>query len=151
MRSPTARLSALALTIIAAPAAVVAVLGYLSLRQWQTSAELLFREQARDVAVMAAQKVDMMLRHADDAFLDRLQAQLAAGAADAPALDRASGCSTKCGATSASPPRAPSTPTCCGCAARSRPIRTGRASSIPCTARATGSSSREMLSERGSS
>ena len=88
MRSPTARLSALALTIIAAPAAVVAVLGYLSLRQWQTSAELLFREQARDVAVMAAQKVDMMLRHADDAFLDRLQAQLAAGAADAPALDR---------------------------------------------------------------
>ena len=151
MRSPTARLSALALTIIAAPAAVVAVLGYLSLRQWQTSAELLFREQTRDVAVMAAQKVDMMLRHAADAFLDRLQAQLAAGAADAPALDRASGCSTKCGATSASPPRAPSTPTCCGCAARSRPIRTGRASSIPCTARATGSSSREMLSERGRS
>jgi len=88
MRSPTARLSALALTIIAAPAAVVAVLGYLSLRQWQTSAELLFREQARDVAVMAAQKVDMMLRHADEAFLDRLQAQLAAGAVDAPALDR---------------------------------------------------------------
>jgi len=88
MRSPTARLSALALTIIAAPAAVVAVLGYLSLRQWQTSAELLFREQARDVAVMAAQKVDMMLRHADEAFLDRLQLQLAAGAVDAPALDR---------------------------------------------------------------
>ncbi len=88
MRSPTARLSALALTIIAAPAAVVAVLGYLSLRQWQTSAELRFREQTRAVAVMAAQKVDMMLRHAADAFLDRLQAQLAAGPADAPTLDR---------------------------------------------------------------
>ena len=87
MRSPTARLSALALTIIAAPAAVVAALGYLSLRQWQTSAELLFREQARDVAVMAAQKVDLMLRHADDAFLDRLQLQLAAGDDAAPALD----------------------------------------------------------------
>jgi signal transduction histidine kinase len=88
MRSPTARLSALALTIIAAPAAVVAVLGYLSLRQWQVSAELLFREQARDVAVMAAQKVDMMLRHADETFLDRLQAQLATGDDAAPAIDR---------------------------------------------------------------
>ncbi len=88
MRSPGARLSALILAAIAAPAVVVAVLGYLSLRQWQTSAELLFREQARDVAAMAAQKVDMMLRHADDAFLDRLQAQLAAGDDQPPALDR---------------------------------------------------------------
>jgi signal transduction histidine kinase len=88
MRSPTARLSALALIAIAAPAGVLAVLGYLSLRHWQTSAELLFREQARDVAVMAAQKVEMMLRHADDAFLDRLQAQLTTGDDTAPALDR---------------------------------------------------------------
>ena len=88
MRSPTARLSALALAAIAAPAAVVAVLGYLSLRQWQTSAELLFREQARDVASMAAQKVDMMLRHAEEAFLDRLQGRLAAGEDSPEALDR---------------------------------------------------------------
>jgi hypothetical protein len=88
VRSPTARLSALILIAIAAPAAVVAVLGYLSLRQWQVSAELLFREQARDVAVMAAQKVDMMLRHADDGFVDRLQLQLASGDAGAAALDR---------------------------------------------------------------
>jgi signal transduction histidine kinase len=87
MRSPTARLSALALLAIAAPAVVLAALGYVSLRQWRTSAELLFREQARDVAVMAAQKVEMMLRHADDAFLDRLQLQLASDAAPA-ALDR---------------------------------------------------------------
>ena len=78
MRSPTARLSALALAAIAAPAAIVAVLGYLSLRQWQTAAELLFREQARDVAVMAA-------------FLDRLQARLAAGDTGAEALDRLTG------------------------------------------------------------
>ena len=56
VRSPTARLSALALAAIVAPAAIVAVLGYLSLRQWQTSAELLFREQARDVAAMAARE-----------------------------------------------------------------------------------------------
>ena len=91
MRSPGARLSALTLAAIAAPAVVVAVLGYLSLRQWQTAAELLFREQARDVAAMAAQKVDMMLRHADNAFLDRLQAQLAGGNATAAALDRVVG------------------------------------------------------------
>jgi signal transduction histidine kinase len=88
MRSPGARLSALTLAAIAAPAVVVAVLGYVSLRQWQTSAELLFGEQARDVAAMAAQKVDMMLRHADEAFLDRLQAQLASGDPSASALDR---------------------------------------------------------------
>jgi signal transduction histidine kinase len=88
MRSPTARLSALALVAIAGPAVVLAVLCYVSLRQWQASAELLFREQARDVAVMAAQKVEMMLRHADDAFLDRLQLQLTAGDASAAALDR---------------------------------------------------------------
>jgi signal transduction histidine kinase len=88
VRSTRARLSALTLAAIAAPAAIVAVLGYLSLRQWQTSAELLFREQARDVASMAAQKVDMMLRHAEEAFLDRLQAQLAGGDDRASALDR---------------------------------------------------------------
>lgn len=88
VRSPTARLSALALAAIAAPAALVAVLGFLSLPQWQTSAELLFREQARDVASMAAQKVDMMLRHAEEAFLDRLQLRLAAGEDTGEALDR---------------------------------------------------------------
>ena len=88
MGSATARLSALALIGIAAPAVVVAALGYVSLRHWQSSAELLFREQARDVAVMAAQKVDMMLRLADEAFLDRLQTQLAAGDDSPAALDR---------------------------------------------------------------
>jgi signal transduction histidine kinase len=88
VRSASARLSVLALIGIAAPAAVVAVLGYVSLRQWQASAELLFREQARDVAVMAAQKVDMLLRHADDAFLDRLQAEVGAGDGTPAALDR---------------------------------------------------------------
>jgi len=88
VRSLGVRLSALTLAAIVAPAAIVAVLGYLSLRQWQVSAELLFREQARDVASMAAQKVDMMLRHAEEAFLDRLQAQLTAGDDREQALDR---------------------------------------------------------------
>ena len=55
------------------PAAIVAGLGYVSLRHWQASAELLFREQARDMAVMAADKIEMTLREAEDALLDRLQ------------------------------------------------------------------------------
>jgi hypothetical protein len=42
-----ARLALLALLAIAVPAAIVAVLGFVSLRHWQASAELLFREQAR--------------------------------------------------------------------------------------------------------
>jgi signal transduction histidine kinase len=70
-----------------APAAIVAVLGWVSLRQWEASAELLFREQARDMAAMAVEKVEMMLRHAEDAFLDRLQALLSRAGADARALD----------------------------------------------------------------
>ena len=70
-----------------APAAIVAVLGWVSLRQWEASAELLFREQARDMAAMAVEKVEMMLRHAEDAFLDRLQALLSGAGADARALD----------------------------------------------------------------
>jgi signal transduction histidine kinase len=59
------------------PATVVAALGYVSLRHWQASAELLFREQARDMAVMAADKIEMTLRETEDALLDRLQAALA--------------------------------------------------------------------------
>jgi signal transduction histidine kinase len=88
VRSPTTRLSALALIAIVAPATIVAILGYVSLRQWERSAELLFREQARDVATMAAEKVEMMLRVAEDAFLARLQAQLASEDASEAALDR---------------------------------------------------------------
>jgi signal transduction histidine kinase len=58
------------------PATIVAALGYVSLRHWQASAELLFREQARDMAVMAADKIEMTLREAEDALLERLQAVL---------------------------------------------------------------------------
>jgi signal transduction histidine kinase len=57
---------------IVAPAVVVAILGYVSLRQWERSAELLFREQARDVAAMAADKIEMVLRQSDDELLARL-------------------------------------------------------------------------------
>ena len=75
------------LLAIVLPAATVAVLGYVSLRQWQHSAELLSREQARDVAAMAADKVEMVLRATEDDALARLQATLAARGPVEPALD----------------------------------------------------------------
>ena len=87
MGSPSKRFSVLVLAAIVAPATIVAVLGYVSLRQWEGSADLLFREQARDVASMAAEKVEMVLRQREDAFLDRLQALLSEGASSEPALD----------------------------------------------------------------
>jgi signal transduction histidine kinase len=85
--SPSARFSALALVAIVAPAAIVAVLGYVSIRQWEASSELLYREQARDMAAMAAEKVEMTLRQTEDAFLDRLQAALRSGAVSERAID----------------------------------------------------------------
>ena len=62
MWSPSARFSLLALLAIAVPATIVAILGYISIRQWEASSELLYREQARDMASMAAAKIEMMLR-----------------------------------------------------------------------------------------
>ena len=59
------------------PAVILAVLGYHSLRQWERSAETLFRAQARDLASMTAEKVDMVLRHAEDEIVARLLGVLA--------------------------------------------------------------------------
>ena len=87
MWSPSARFSTLALVAIVAPATIVAVLGWVSIRQWEASSELLYREQARDMATMAAEKVEMMLRHAEDAVLDRLQGALDADTPPARAVD----------------------------------------------------------------
>jgi len=70
------RLPTLALTAILVPATILAALGYVTLRQWERSAELLFREQARDVAMMAAGKLDMVMREADKGLLSRLQSAL---------------------------------------------------------------------------
>jgi signal transduction histidine kinase len=67
----------LALAAVIVPAVIVAVLGYVSLRQWATSAELLFREQARDMAVMAADKIQMVVRQTEDEVLAGVQAALA--------------------------------------------------------------------------
>ena len=57
-------------------AAVLAVLGYLSLRQWEVSAELLLREQARDMAAMAAERVEMTILKAEEECLRGLQTVL---------------------------------------------------------------------------
>ena len=67
-------------------AAVLAGLGWVSLRQWERSAELAFREQARDMAAMAAEKLEMVLRGVPDDVVKRLRA---AGASDAAAVDTA--------------------------------------------------------------
>ena len=77
----------LALVAIVMPVTIIVVLGYVSLRQWAASSDLLFREQARDMASMAAEKVEMMLRHTEDAFLDRLQQILSAQERPERALD----------------------------------------------------------------
>jgi signal transduction histidine kinase len=55
-------------------AAVLAVLGYLSLRRWEVAAELQLREQARDTAAMAAEKLEMALGRAEQDGIAALQA-----------------------------------------------------------------------------
>jgi signal transduction histidine kinase len=85
--SPSARVSALALLAIVVPAAIVAVIGYVSIRQWEASSELLYREQTRDMAAMAVDKVEMTLRRREDDFLDRLQAVLRTETPPARAVD----------------------------------------------------------------
>jgi signal transduction histidine kinase len=68
------RLSAVAPLAIVLAAAVLAVLGYLSLRQWQATSELLFRQQSREMATMAAEKVRMVLNQTEDEIVARLRA-----------------------------------------------------------------------------
>jgi signal transduction histidine kinase len=87
VRRPLRRLWVFAPVAIVLPAVIVAVLGFVSLRQWQRSAELLFREQARDVASMAVDKLEMVLRRAEDDALGRLAATLAAQGPRPEALD----------------------------------------------------------------
>jgi signal transduction histidine kinase len=53
--------------------AILAVLGYVSLRQWEASAELLFREQARDMAAMAAEKLEMAILKSEEECLASLR------------------------------------------------------------------------------
>src|SRR5215468_1228011 len=62
-----------ALICVVAAAAVLAALGWVSLRQWERSAELVVREQARDMAAMAAEKFEMVLRGVPDDVMARLR------------------------------------------------------------------------------
>jgi signal transduction histidine kinase len=57
-----------------AAAVVLAALGYLSLRRWEAAAELQLREQARDTAAMAAEKVEMAVVRAEQDGIAALQA-----------------------------------------------------------------------------
>jgi signal transduction histidine kinase len=61
---------------VLAATVILAVLGYVSLRQWQASAELLFREQSRDMVTMAAEKVEMALLKAEEESLSSLHVLL---------------------------------------------------------------------------
>jgi signal transduction histidine kinase len=81
------RFVAFALLAIVLPAAILAVLGYHSLRQWRRSADELFREQSRSMAVMVAEKVDLALRHAEYAVMGRLEAVTRSGVVAPDALD----------------------------------------------------------------
>ena len=77
--SPLVRFAAFALLAVVVPAVILAVLGYHSLRQWHRSADELFREQSRSMAVMVADKVDMALRHAEYGVMGRLEAATRGG------------------------------------------------------------------------
>jgi signal transduction histidine kinase len=55
-------------------AAVLAVLGYLSLRRWEAAAELQLHVQARDTAAMAAEKLEMALARAEQDAIAALPA-----------------------------------------------------------------------------
>lgn len=58
---------------VLAAAVVLAALGYLSLRRWEVAAEMQLREQARDIAAMAAEKVEMAVVRAEQDGVASLQ------------------------------------------------------------------------------
>jgi signal transduction histidine kinase len=67
------RFTALTFGAVLLATAILAVLGYLSLRHWEASAELLLREQARDMAAMAAEKIEMTILKSEEECLTGLQ------------------------------------------------------------------------------
>src|SRR5215510_4013121 len=77
--APLARFAAFALLAIVLPAVILATLGYHSLRQWRRSADELFREQSRSMAVMVAEKVDLALRNVEYGIMGRLEAAARSG------------------------------------------------------------------------
>ena len=67
------RFSLWAMIAVVVAAAVLAALGWVSLRQWGRSAEAAAREQARDMAAMAAEKIEMVLRDVPADVIERLR------------------------------------------------------------------------------
>jgi len=82
-----ARAGLLTFGAVGLAAAVLAALCYLSLRQWEASAGLLLRAQARDMAAMAAEKVEMTILKAEEECLASLQSALLDPAFTDAALD----------------------------------------------------------------
>jgi signal transduction histidine kinase len=76
-----------ALVCVVVASAVLAAVGWVSLRQWEQSAALVVREQARDMAAMAAEKVEMVLRDVPPDVVARLRAAVSAREAQPGALD----------------------------------------------------------------
>jgi signal transduction histidine kinase len=85
--SPLVRFAAFAFLAIVVPAVILAVLGYHSLRQWHRSADALFREQSRSMAVMVAEKVDVALRHVEYTIMGRLEAATRSGVVTGDAIE----------------------------------------------------------------
>jgi len=81
------RFALFAIAAVVLPVAIVAALGFVSLRQWEHSAESLFREQARDMVTMFVDKVDTALEQAEARLLRGLDDALAADAPLSAALD----------------------------------------------------------------
>jgi signal transduction histidine kinase len=85
--SPLVRFATFALLAIVVPAVILATLGYHSLRQWRRSADELFREQSRSMAVMVAEKVDLALRNVEYGIMGRLEAATRNGAVAPDAIE----------------------------------------------------------------
>jgi signal transduction histidine kinase len=67
------RWSRWAMIAVVVAAAVLAALGWISLRQWERSAQLVARDQAREMATMAAEKLEMVLRDVPADVIARLR------------------------------------------------------------------------------
>src|SRR5262245_36665209 len=78
--APMLRFAAFAVLAIVVPALILATLGYHSLQHWRRSADELFREQSRSMAVMVAEKVDLALRNVEYGIMGRLEAATRGGA-----------------------------------------------------------------------
>src|SRR5262245_32890892 len=85
--APMLRFAVFAILAIVVSALILATLGYHSLRQWRRSADELFREQSRSMAVMVAEKVDLALRNVEYGIMGRLEAATRGGAVAPDAIE----------------------------------------------------------------